>query len=313
MTEYLPPKVSVIIPSYNHERYVEESIRSVLEQTYENIEIIVLDDGSSDSSPEILKKLSEQYGFYYEHQNNIGLPATLNKAIKIASGDFISFVASDDVFLPDKIQLLMDAFKELNEEYAVVCGDAYFIDNDSGYISREKNGKQFNTAVNFYIDGKKDFSLKDKFGVYESFLSSNYIPILSTLIKKKALVEVGLYEENIHLEDLNMWFKLSKKHRFHYIDVPVAKYRWHGNNSIITLNKKMMSDLLKILNRERNYCEKEGLTEKWESAYFSKIFFFSKSFDLKIVLENLTLRDMPIFFRYLLLKIHFTLKASWGK
>ena len=80
----MQPLVSVIVPCYNHEKYVEKTIESIVNQTYKNIELIVIDDGSKDNSTIILEKLSRQYNFYYEHQHNIGLPATLNKMIKMA-------------------------------------------------------------------------------------------------------------------------------------------------------------------------------------------------------------------------------------
>ncbi len=84
MNQQNPPLVSVLIGSYNHERYIEESINSVLGQTYTNIELLVIDDGSSDGSDTLLSLLSKQQGFFYERQENAGLTATLNRALSRA-------------------------------------------------------------------------------------------------------------------------------------------------------------------------------------------------------------------------------------
>lgn len=83
------PLVSVVISSYNHEPYIEQTIESIVNQTYSNIEIIVFDDGSTDNSPVILDKLSKKYNFYFERQKNIGLSATLNKGLYLSKGKYL--------------------------------------------------------------------------------------------------------------------------------------------------------------------------------------------------------------------------------
>lgn len=267
-------KVSVIVPCYNHEKYIEECINSIIGQTYQDIELIVIDDGSTDRSPEILRRMSEKYGFYYEQQKNMGLPATLNKAIRIASGEYISPVASDDTFAPNKIELLMNEFLGLDGSYAVVCGDANFIDENSLVINQQNESTEPVSVVRHYIENSvsaKSFNLNEDFGKYESLLLFNCIPVLSTIIRKTALLEVGLYDENIHIEDWNMWLKLSQNYRFHYIDLPVANYRLHDYNSLKTSSYQLKVDMLKVLLREREYSYRHGYGEKWEYAYYSRL------------------------------------------
>ena len=101
--------VSVIMPSYNHADYIEKAIRSVFEQTYTKIELIVIDDGSTDNSKEILKELAQRYEFKLIFQQNSGVCKTLNRAIRdFATGDYIALLASDDHWHSRKIELQME-------------------------------------------------------------------------------------------------------------------------------------------------------------------------------------------------------------
>ena len=90
------PKVTVRISAYNHEGYIEQAILSIVNQTYQDFELLVIDDGSTDRTPEILERLSQEYEFYFERQQNMGLPKTLNKLIRMAKGEYVSGCSSDD-------------------------------------------------------------------------------------------------------------------------------------------------------------------------------------------------------------------------
>lgn len=265
------PLVSVVVPCYNHQGYVEETIKSIVHQTYENIELIVIDDGSKDDSPEIIERLSMEYGFYYESQENMGLSATLNKMIKMAKGDYISIIASDDVCSSDKIEVLLDGITDLGSEYAVVCGNARFIDDQGNALCLEHNHHGFYNLIEFFTDGRDNFEINRQFGTYESLLYRNYIPTLSTLIKKEALIEVGLYDEELALEDWGMWLKLAKKYKFKYIDRVVASYRWHDSNITKVINKRISEDVVKILENEKTYCMENGIIHLWKHKYYGAI------------------------------------------
>lgn len=265
------PLVSVIVPCYNHEKYVEKTIESIINQTYKNIELIVIDDGSKDNSPNILEKLSRQYNFYYEHQQNIGLPATLNKMIKMAKGKYISLIASDDVKTLDKIEVLVKEFEDLSDDYAVVCGGAKFIDDNGKEIALHVNGQEYRSAPDVHTCMRSNFDYEKDFGEYVTLLKGNYIPVMSTLIKKEVLFKVGLYEENIRIEDWNMWLKLARTYKMKYINKTVAYYRWHENNSVKTMGDKLLLDLMKIFEREKDFSYLTGHGEVWEQRYYGDI------------------------------------------
>ena len=113
------PKVSVIIASYNHEPYVEHAVRSVMEQTGVDFELIVIDDGSKDRSPKILKRLSDELGFTYVHRPNKGAVATYSEALSMARGRYVCSFSSDDIMPPDRLKKQSD-FLDVHPD-AVAC------------------------------------------------------------------------------------------------------------------------------------------------------------------------------------------------
>ncbi|SFH28276.1 glycosyltransferase family 2 protein [Pedobacter insulae] len=208
------PLVSVIVPCYNHEQYVEECILSILNQRYQKIELIVIDDGSTDNSAEVIRRLQTTYDFIFEVQTNIGLSATLNKAImKYANGAYIAFVASDDYWHPDKISEQI-MFMQKNPDCALVCSKAFFV-NGSSTVTGEFNPQAF----------KGSYSFK------EIAYGKCLIPALTVLIQKDILNVIGLFDEDLLIEDLDMWLRIAAKYRVGFIDKKLAYYRTHDNNT----------------------------------------------------------------------------------
>ena len=124
------PLVSAIVPCYNHEKFVVQAIDSILKQTYKNIELLVIDDGSKDSSPKLLQQLSEQHQFYFEQQKNSGIHATLNKMISMSRGKYIAILASDDVWCLDRIEKQV-AYMEQHLEVGACFGNALSINEQN--------------------------------------------------------------------------------------------------------------------------------------------------------------------------------------
>ena len=120
------PKVSVIIPAYNHERYVGEAIRSVLDQTYREFELIIINDGSTDSTETEILRFNDDRIRYYSQENR-GLSATLNRGIELARGEFFNFLPSDDVFYPEKLEVQLRVF-EGNPDLGVVFSYPQLVD-----------------------------------------------------------------------------------------------------------------------------------------------------------------------------------------
>ncbi|GHU79985.1 alpha-1,3-rhamnosyltransferase WapR [Bacteroidia bacterium] len=220
------PLVSIIVPCYNHEKYIEECILSIVNQTYRNIELIVIDDGSKDNSPAILEKLQKQYGFFLEVQSNRGLSSTLNKAIRNYShGKYIAGCGSDDFLALDRIEKQV-GYLEAHPEYALVCGKAQTVD---------ENGKIIEgfSIIDPITDPVKDLT-------FESLIERNPIPSSSVMIKKEVWVACGGYNEKTIVEDLDLWLKVAWRYKLGYMDDYFVYYRWHGQN--ITADTVKMCD-----------------------------------------------------------------------
>jgi alpha-1,3-rhamnosyltransferase len=222
------PLVSIIVPSYNHEKYVKQSINSIINQTYTNIQLIVIDDGSRDNTPAIIKDLADKHHFEFEHQENLGLPKTLNKVIqKYVRGKYLCFLASDDFLPPDSIEKRV-AFMEKNPDYAVGYGRRICVDTNSVTIHYDDE--------DFYCSGSIFNDL---------FLANFWISAPTAIMKREVLEIVGLYDESLVFEDYYMWLKIAHKFPIGFIDDYLAFYRIHGMN--FHLNNKVLLDQQKII------------------------------------------------------------------
>ena len=210
------PVVSAIVPSYNHEAYIEECILSIVNQTYQNIELIVIDDGSKDRSREILERLQKQYDFVLVFQENQGVSKTLNKAIRqYAHGKYIACLASDDFIMPDKIERQV-RFLEENPEVDVVFGKVYMVDEKSQIINDRKIFEPFDEPV--------------KKIPFELLIENNRIPAPSKLMRRDSWEKCGGYNENTIIEDFDLWLKIAHQGNIVYLNDYFAYYRWHWQN-----------------------------------------------------------------------------------
>jgi alpha-1,3-rhamnosyltransferase len=226
------PLVSIIIPSYNHERYVEQAIMSAINQTYKSIELIIIDDGSTDKSPYIIKELLNKIDssiIVFRVQNNIGLSKTLNKAIAMANGDFIAFLASDDAYLPKRIEECMNVLLNSKSDVCAVYSDGFIIDEVGMKIGRFSD--------KYIVPIGKN--------VYKELIIGNWIPSMGILYRKSSILECGLFDENLKVEDYDMLMRLSQRFKFKYIPKPLFLYRWHGLN--YSSDKVKMEEQTKLI------------------------------------------------------------------
>jgi alpha-1,3-rhamnosyltransferase len=234
--------VSVIIPAYNHENYVQECIHSIMNQTYQNIELIVIDDGSKDNTWNKLQEIKHKcekrfYRVYFETKENEGTCTTLNKLIAQATGEFVYLIASDDVAKPQAIEKEIN-FLQANPDYVLAVGDNEFINSASERIGWDKyhNAACLSKAA-YKTFGKvlqachKDVDFNSaRFGLYETLVTSNYIPN-GYLIRKEALDKIGAFTPSAPLEDWWMHLQLSKIGKYKYIDEILFSYRQHDTNT----------------------------------------------------------------------------------
>jgi len=139
------PLVSIVIPTYNYGNFVSEAVDSALAQTYNNIEVIVVDDGSTDNTKDVLVKYNES--IRYIHKENAGLPAARNTGIEQAKGEYIAFLDSDDQWLADKVELQMEIFKS-NDQVGLVSCAGYHV-NDLGQMIDKTEYTDFDNEKRF--------------------------------------------------------------------------------------------------------------------------------------------------------------------
>jgi len=209
------PLVSVVIPCYNHALYIKECILSVVGQDYKNIELIVIDDGSKDSSVQVIEGMrgvceARFIRFKFIHRENRGLCNTLNQALEWCEGKYYSALASDDVWLTFKLGKQVE-YLEAHPEVVAVFGGITLID-EYGCILRkvERSGS---------------------FGFREIFLSRYFLPAPTALVRRLELQAIG-YDPLIKIEDWNMWLKLSKStfKKLVSLSESVTLYRQHSDN-----------------------------------------------------------------------------------
>lgn len=228
--------VSVIIPAYNHEKYIQETIESIINQTYQNIELIILDDGSKDSTWEKIQELKDKCEkrfarIHFETKENEGTCKTLNKLISLSEGEFIYLIASDDVAKPNAIELELD-FLRNNQDYALCVGDNEYIDINSN--SCIKDGSK--TFAESY-QKIKGFKLTDeKFGTYNTIYTGNYIPN-GYLIRKSIFKKVDLFTPEAPLEDYYLMMQIAKYSKMKFINRVLFSYRIHQTNTMKNLEK----------------------------------------------------------------------------
>jgi alpha-1,3-rhamnosyltransferase len=211
------PLVTVIIASYNHAPYIEQCILSVVNQTYPHIELLVIDDGSTDDSVGRIERLQQQYGFDLRVQQNKGLTHTLNEAIARAQGSLIAPFGSDDIMVPERIAKQV-AYMLDKPEVGICAGNIELID---------AHGQLFPEARQ-----RRDIAFR-RLDFDDVFMERKpYPPAPTLLFRKEALERVGGFDPQIRLEDLLIELKIT--HAGYYIDClgeVLAQYRKHGSNS----------------------------------------------------------------------------------
>ncbi|MDR6761718.1 glycosyltransferase involved in cell wall biosynthesis [Flavobacterium sp. 2755] len=211
--------VSIICLCYNHEKFVLQSLLSALNQDYPFIELIIVDDFSTDNSREVIKNWIADYPEiqFIENETNLGSTKSFNKALKLAKGEYIIDLACDDILLPDCVSLQLKAFeKNRFENLGIVYGNAELIN--------EKGDSYF---YFFPVDeSKKTIEKRETGDIYLSVLSGgNSICSVSSMVKKSVFDDLQGYDENLAYEDLDLWIRASRKYDFDYIDEILIKKR----------------------------------------------------------------------------------------
>lgn len=194
------PLVSIICLSYNHERFIRESMQSVFAQSYHHIEIICVDDASTDKSAFILKELQKHHSFQLiVNDENQGNCKSFNLGLKRAKGKYIIDFATDDVMFPERVTQQVSFFEALDQSYGVIYSNAVIIDEKS-------------IEKGYHYDNKKLIHPSGE--VFKELVSKYFICPPTMMMKKEVLMSLGGYDENLAYEDFDFWIRSSHSYQY---------------------------------------------------------------------------------------------------
>ncbi len=201
-------RVSIVTPTYNRPRWLPDAIQSVLAQTYPDIELIVVNDGSTDNTEEVLEPYMDRIVYIY--RENGGQGAALNTGITAATGEYICRVDDDDLYMPEKVELQVEMFQQ-NPQLGLVAGDGYIIDSEGEITDTKK---------------VPDYS---RHGAFLRLLQHCIFCQPTVMVRRECFDKVGLYK-NIYGEDYDMWLRIARHYPVAVIPEPLAMYRRHDTN-----------------------------------------------------------------------------------
>ncbi len=220
------PLVSVICLCFNHARYVREALGSILVQTYPNLEVIVVDDASSDRSVEQIKEALRSHPQikFLQLKKSVGNCSAFNRGLAQSTGEFIIDLAADDILLPERIATQVRFFQRLDPTYGVIFSDAIYIGDDGNELGGHFHGP--NQRVNLSVVPTGD--------IYKEVLGMYFIPTPTMMISRRVLEDLDGYDEELAYEDFDFWVRSSRKYKYQYQDKILTKIRkTHGSMSQI--------------------------------------------------------------------------------
>ena len=217
--------VSVIIGSYNHGQYLPSCIESVLKQTYKKLEIIVIDDGSTDNTKETIAPYFDR--ITYQYQENQGRGASRNAGINLAKYPWVAFLDADDLWTPDKLEKQINAVKD-HPEVDLLVTNAIWFDGDT-IVQNDyfKSMNLFHKQPVSHFDHLHVFTEK----LYRLFIDENFVNLSSVLVRKECLYQIGLFDVTLpRAQDRDLWLRLSRQYTFAYLDEILTHSRTHTLN-----------------------------------------------------------------------------------
>ena len=233
------PLVTAFVGCYNQSRFVEECLDSVKHQTYPNLQVIIFDDCSKDNSVAVIDSWLKKHYLDWQfipHTRNIGICASLNEVLRLGRGKYISMVAADDVWLPDKTSRQVEMMELMPEDVGVLYSDAFQIDENGEMLPQ------------MFIEAYRKFIVPPEGFLFDVLWEGNFIPAMTTLIRRDCFTNAGTYDEDLCFEDWDMWMRISRIFRFAYDKIPTAKYRVVSTSAFRTMLEAMRRsvELLKV-------------------------------------------------------------------
>lgn len=284
------PKVTVVIPSYNHAKFIGEAIQSVLDQTFQDFELLIRDDGSKDNSIEVIKQFTDSRIKFTANSHNMGACYTMNKMIEEANGEYIALLNSDDVCMLDKLEKQVK-FLDENLDYGAVFSDAQVIYED---------GRDFDKPEHFYNSVFKQPNRNRIEWLKYFFEVGNCICHPSMLIRKAVYNNVGLYNRLMaSLPDFEMWIRVCAKYDIYIMPEKTIKFR--------ILDNEQNASGYNPANLIRGQFENSRLFDAF--CLIDDVQIFNQVFSDSNISH---IREVPFFLAKLLLDDHRIFAAYWA-
>ncbi len=265
------PLVSVLLASYNHETYVEAAVRSIMEQRGVAFELLVIDDGSTDSSPEILERLSAELSFKYRHRPNRGLVPTLNELLSEARGKYFCTFASDDIMAPGRLYA-QSRFLEEHSEHVACFGQCVLLRED---------GTPGDHREERYLRARPRISFE------ESFLGKKVLQGCAEMYSRAAIESLGRYDERYSFEDYPMNLKILRRFGPQpVLDAICCHYREHSYNMHRDCSRLYREILCMFSADYRTEPLYRKACRAWKAYWFSTLASQSKRKALKSIPET---------------------------
>ena len=233
------PKVSVIIPTYNSANYLPEAIESVLAQTYKDFEIIVIDDGSTDNTKDVVAPYLDR--IIFSEVPNAGPAEARNRAIRESSSEYVAFLDADDIWYPDKLERQLAVFSE-NQHYSLVHSDASYT-------------RTYTTQKD-----RTWFSIKRRVKagwIFSELLSENFIILSSVIVKRDCLAGVDLFDRDVvPCEGWDLWLRIAFENQIGLVNAPLYFRRIHQSNLLYSVPLNTVISFIKIIEKWDNQAQK---------------------------------------------------------
>ena len=255
------PLVSIVIATYNMGQYLSQAVDSILQQTWKNIEVIVVDDGSTDNTPEAMLKYDRDSRVNFIRNQNQGQPKAKNCGIKATQGDFIGFCDADDYWEANKLEIQMPLFE--NPNVGVVYSEVSFIDENNNLFSKDHHEVRHSGKIT------------------NQMLIENFVPFGTSVIRRKCIEQNGIFDEEFRMGiDWDLWLRYSLDWEFKYAPEKTYVYRvWSGqmSNNYRGRYEHAKRILTKFITQHRPKLNDTFVRKAWADMYVREAVVYAKN------------------------------------
>jgi glycosyltransferase involved in cell wall biosynthesis len=307
----MKPKVSVVMAVLNGERFIDEAIQSVVDQTYKNVELVVVDDGSTDRTRERVELFRDRLDVrYVRHDKPRGIAPSMNDGVRHAAGDLIAFLDHDDTWFPEFLETQTTYLAEHPDVGLVHC-DFQTIDPD---------GRVIHQSIATWRGRRRPSGY-----VFPQLFTDSFIVGNSVLIRKECFTRLGLFDESLRWGDYLMWMRIARHYRIDYVDKVLTRYRQHPTQSTRNLTAdppaaapaalKAIERVLELHPEIRQELGERTIRRRIASFYFDRAYCWYTANDptsARVCLRQ-ALRLWPTNGRYLMLYVVSLLRPSQAR